>query len=124
VAKPDCMAQLVRYHISGHIIAPSYSMRLRQHPIMSYRGDTIWPPEWTWVSGNYDKCPDGEAGVLENVRVSAINDQNLFLTMSYGGGRYIATLMFDHPDFCQQACEMLKHHRGWLIKMIGELAIP
>jgi hypothetical protein len=99
-------------------------MRLCQHPLMSYRGAPAWPPEWTWVSGSYDKRPDGEAGVLENVSLSVVNDHILFLTMSYGGGRYVATLTFDSKDFCRQVCELLKHHYGWLIGSIAELDVP
>ena len=66
---------------------------------MSCRGRPIWPPEWIWVSGTYDKKPEAEAGVLENVRLSAVNEKTLFLSMSYGGGRYIAQLTFDDSNF-------------------------
>jgi hypothetical protein len=52
---------------------------------MSYRGRSTSPPEWTWISGNYDKNPDSEAGILENVKPSVVNDRCLFLRMSYGG---------------------------------------
>ena len=61
---------------------------------MSYRGHPTWPPEWTWLSGRYDTNPDGEAGVLENARLSAVDNHTLFLTISYGGGRYMAILFF------------------------------
>jgi hypothetical protein len=99
-------------------------MQLCQHPLMSYRGRRTWPPEWTWVSGSYNKNPDGDAGVLENVRLSAVNDNQLYLTMSYGGGRYVTSLIVDDPNFCQQVFKLLKEHYGWLIKIIGELEIP
>jgi len=97
--------------------------RLSEHPHMSYLGHPTWPPEWTWVSGNYDKHPDGEAGLLENVRRSAINDNILFLTMSYGGGRYFAHLSFDDPRFSERVCEPLKFRYGRPINMIGKVDI-
>ena len=98
--------------------------RLSQHPLMSHRGHPTWPPEWTWLSGTYNRHPDSEAGVLEHVRLSAVNDSVILLTMSYGGGRYISQLSFDDPNFCHEICELLKHHYGWLIKNIGELDVP
>ena len=90
---------------------------------MSYRGHPTWPPQWTWLSGTYNN-PDGEAGVLEDVRLSAVNYSTILLTMSYAGGRYIAQLSFDDPNFCHEICELLKHHYGWLIRNIGELDVP
>ena len=98
-------------------------MRLCQHPLMSCRGRPTWPPEWTWVSGSYDKHPEGEAGVLENVRLSAVNDHFLFLTMSYGGDRYVAELSFDDSRFCQRVFDLLEQHYSSSIKAIGNLEI-
>ncbi len=98
-------------------------MRLNQHPLMSYRGRPSWPLQWTWLSGTYNRHPDGEAGMLEDVRLSAVNDSAILLTMSYGGGRYIAQLSFDDPNFCREICELLKHYYGWPIKKIGELDV-
>jgi hypothetical protein len=111
--------------ISGEGLAsPLRRQRLSQHPLMSYRGHRTWPPEWTWLSGTYNRHPDGEAGMLEDVRLSAVNDSAILLTMSYGGGRYISQLTFDDPNFCHEICELLKHHYGWLIRNIGELDVP
>ena len=96
-------------------------MRLRDHPLMSYRGRWTWPPEWTWISGNYAKNPDSEAGILENVRPSVVNDCCLFLTMSHDGGRYVASVFFDDLPFCLEVCELLLQHYGEAIKTIGEI---
>lgn len=74
---------------------------------MSYRGRRTWPPEWTWISGNYNKNPDSEAGVLENLKPSVVNDCCVFLTMSYGGRRYVATVFFDDLQFCLEVSELL-----------------
>src|SRR5262245_13921804 len=69
-------------------------MRLNRHPLMSYRGRPTWPPQWTWLSGTYNRHPDSEAGVLENVRLSAVNYSFILLTMSCGRDRYISHLSF------------------------------
>ena len=91
---------------------------------MSYRGRPNWPPEWIWVSGTYDKKPEGEAGILENVRLSAVNEKALFLSMSYGGSRYVAQLTFDDSNFCRELCEWLKQYYGWRVKLIADLDVP
>ena|SRR5436190_23745566 len=58
---------------------------------MSYRGRPSWPLQWTcYPARTID--PDGEAGVLENVRLSAVNYSFILLTMSCGGDRYISHL--------------------------------
>ena len=67
--------------ISGEGLAsPLRRQRLSQHPLMSYRGHRTWPPEWTWLSGTYNRHPDGEAGMLEDVRLSAVNDSAILLS--------------------------------------------
>ena len=99
-------------------------MRLSQHPLMSYRGRPSWPPEWTCLSGTYNRDPDGEAGVLANIRLSAVKHSFIVLTMSCGGDCYISHLSFDDPNFCREICELLKHYYGWPIRKIGELDVP
>jgi len=78
-------------------------MRLREHPLMSCRGRPNWPTRKDLGICTYDKKPQGEAGVLENVRLSAVNENALFLSMSYGGGRYIAELIFDDSNVLSKA---------------------
>jgi hypothetical protein len=86
--------------ISGEGLAsPLRRQRLSQHPLMSHRGHPTWPPEWTWLFGTYNRHPDSEAGVLENVRLSTVNNSAILLTMSYGGGCYISQLSFDVQIF-------------------------
>ena len=52
------------------------------------------------MSGGYSTAPVGEAGVLENARMSSVNRTAMFLTMSYVGSFYVSRLYFDHPEFC------------------------
>ena len=98
-------------------------MRLRDHPLMSHRGHPNWPPEWTWMSGRYSTAPDGEAGVLENARMSSVNHTAMFLSVSYIGGLYVSRVYFDDPDFCERICNLLKQNFGSSIQTIGDLEI-
>jgi hypothetical protein len=41
---------------------------LRNHPQMSYKGVSSWPPRWIWLDGPEDKHPKGEVGILGFVR--------------------------------------------------------
>ena len=98
-------------------------MRLREHPLMSCHGIPNWPPEWTWMSGGYSTAPAGEAGVLENARMSSVNRTAMFLTMSHVGSFYVSRLYFDHPEFCERICNLLKQNFGSSLQKIGALEI-
>jgi hypothetical protein len=76
------------------------------------------------MSGRYSTAPDGEAGVLENARMSSVNHSAMFLTMSHIGGFYVSRLYFDHPDFGERICNLLKQNFGSSIRTIGNLEIP
>jgi len=90
-------------------------VRLREHP--------CWPPQWNPIHGGAAKLPDNEAGVLENAKLSIVNDSILFLSMSYGGDRYVAELSFDDSRFCQRVFDLLEQHYSSSIKAIGNLEI-
>ena len=98
-------------------------VRLREHPLMSHSGHSSWPPRWTWMSGRYSTVPDGEAGVLENARMSSVNQTAMFLTMSHVGGFYVSRLYFDDAEFCERICNLLKHNFGSSMRTIGDLEI-
>ena len=69
------------------------------------------PPEWIWASGlrNAFIHPEGEIGVLENVRQSIVNpDRCLFITMIHHGNTYLGRLNLDQEEFCYQKFELLK----------------
>jgi len=90
---------------------------------MSLNGIRNWPPEWIWASGlrNAFIHPEGEIGVLENVRQSIVNpDRCLFITMIHHGSHYLGRLNFDQEEFCYQ----LKTNYGCYITEIGSMDIP
>src|SRR5262245_32339380 len=39
---------------------------------MRYRGVPNWPPNWTLLQGDENKCPGGEIGILKSVTVSTV----------------------------------------------------
>jgi hypothetical protein len=87
---------------------------------MSFRGRRSWPPDWTWIGSSWNK-PDANAGVLENVRLSAVNSCAILVSVSCSSGRYISYVLFDDANFCHQICELLKRHFGSPVSTIGEL---
>ncbi len=102
-------------------------MQLRNHPFMSLNGIRNWPPEWIWASGlrNAFIHPEGEIGVLENVRQSIVNpDRCLFITMIHHGSTYLGRLNFNHEEFCGQIFELLKANCGRSLTEIGSIDIP
>jgi hypothetical protein len=48
-------------------------MKLRDHPLMTYKGFRSWPPAWLWRGGYETTYPEGEVGILENVMPSTLS---------------------------------------------------
>ena len=48
------------------------NMQLRDHPLMTYRGNRSWPPAWLWTAGYETTHPQGEVGILKAVLRSHI----------------------------------------------------
>jgi hypothetical protein len=64
-------------------------MKLRDHPLMIRKsGHPSWPPVWTPTDQNRDDKPVGEVGTLENVTVSNLVDNKIFMFMQHQGLRY------------------------------------
>ena len=55
-------------------------MLLRDHPLVSYRRISSWPPVWTWVAGLNSKHPVGEIGILRDVQPSNIEPADSGIT--------------------------------------------
>jgi hypothetical protein len=47
-------------------------MLLRDHPLMTYKGERSWPPAWLWTAGYDNTHPQGEVGILKAVLRSPI----------------------------------------------------
>jgi len=96
-------------------------MKLRAHPLMSYRGVSNWPP--VWVGTNHKNEPlRGEVGVLEDVVPSQTeNASRFFLRIEDEGWRYVGCLLFGDLAFCRQIYKLMIAHRGDTIAQIGDI---
>ena len=97
-------------------------MNLRDHPLMIRKsGYANWPPVWTTTDPDRDDKPIGEVGTLEDVLMSDIVDNKIFMFMEFQGFRYVGFMGFDDATFCRQICPLLKSKVGLSIKEIGDL---
>ena len=101
-------------------------MQLRNHPLMSLNGIPNWPPEWIWAEGlrNNHLHPEGEVGILENVRRSIVRpDSSLFMTIKHNGRVYLGRLSFDRQEVCHQIFELLRANYGHSLSEIGSIKV-
>jgi hypothetical protein len=97
-------------------------MKLRDHPLMSYRGIRSWPPAWLWRSGYESTFPEGEVGILREVLPSSVPPNNsCFLIMEHCGAQYIGTLLLSDHAFYLQIYSLLVHNCGQTMQDIGEI---
>jgi hypothetical protein len=97
-------------------------MLLRDHPLMSYRGVSNWPPAWVWLDGMGNKHLRGEIGILTAVSLSKIKPANrCFLYINHEESFYMGCLLFDDLAFCRHISEILKFCRNRSIPEIGNL---
>jgi hypothetical protein len=70
-------------------------MKLRNHPLISYREVPSWPPTWLWRGGKNRPRPYGEVGILKEVTLSTIEPCSMcFLIMEHEGAEYMVILKF------------------------------
>jgi hypothetical protein len=97
-------------------------VKLRDHPLMKRKsGVYAWPPIWTTTRRDPDDKPEGEIGTLEQVLMSHVVDDVLFLVIRHQGFRYMGALGFDDPAFCRTIYDLLNSHIGLSIQEIGDL---
>jgi hypothetical protein len=91
---------------------------------MTHKGVfSTWPPKWTATDRDRDDKPVGEVGILEDVLMSNLVDNKLFIFMQCEGLRYMGFMNFDDPPFCRQIYSLLKSNLGLSIKEIGDLDV-
>ncbi|HEY7318556.1 MAG TPA: hypothetical protein VIE89_13350 [Candidatus Binatia bacterium] len=99
-------------------------MELRDHPLMSYRGNRNWPPTWVWLDGPEEKRPKGEVGILRMVLLSKMQRADrCFLLIFYEGSSYLGCLLFDDAVFCNQITTLLQRCSNLSIAEIGGLDV-
>ena len=103
-------------------------MRLRDHPLMSYRGMSNWPPHWLPRKDSGGEQFSGELGVLVEVVLSCSGIYSrqlsqLFLFMEHHDKGYVAAVLFSDATFCRQVGELMKKHYGRTLEEIGALDV-
>jgi hypothetical protein len=96
-------------------------MQLRDHPLMSYRGISNWPPIWTQGTEKNQKIIKDEVGILTYVHDANPASNKVFLVIEYEREHYIGTLIFDDLKFRQQMTALLQQHIRCPIEEIGNL---
>ena len=103
-------------------------MKIRNHPQMIRKnGFRAWPPLWTTTHHNKDDKPIGEVGYLEDVMMSDLIGDKIFLFMRHKDSRYHESLRymgfmcFDDARICSEIYVFLKSKIGLSIKEIGAL---
>jgi hypothetical protein len=89
--------------------------------MMRKSGLPTWPPKWTPTRLERDDKPVGEVGILEDVVMSNLIDDKIFLFMHHQSYRYMGSMGFDDRAFCAQIYTLLKANIGRSIKEIGDL---
>jgi hypothetical protein len=96
-------------------------MKVRTHPLMSYRGISNWPPVWVGTNQKHEPLR-GEVGILKDVVPSQTENANrFFLIIEDEGWRYVGCLLFQDLSFCRQIYKLLCEHRGDTIEQIGNI---
>jgi hypothetical protein len=97
-------------------------MLLREHPLMSYKGNRSWPPTWSWLGDGINRHPNGEVGVLKEAKLPTANPfDRCFLTIEYKKTKYMSCLLIDDLPFCHRISRLFQHHCGESIAFIGGL---
>jgi hypothetical protein len=98
-------------------------MKLRDHPMIGKGGYPSWPPVWAPTDQNRDDKPVGEVGTLENVTVSNLVGNKIFMFMQHQGLRYMGFMSFDDPMFYRAIYTLLQSKIGFSMKDIGDLDV-
>lgn len=96
-------------------------MKLRSHPLISYRNFRTWPPVWTKRDGACVKMLFGEFGVLTCAYLCDGSSTQCCLLIDYENQSFGGALLFDNPIFCNQICRLLEANVGRSLKEIGDL---
>src|SRR5215510_8077252 len=96
-------------------------MLLRDHPLMTYKGNRSWPPAWLWTASYDNTHPRGEVGILKAVLHSPIKSlHSCLLIMDHCGAEYVGELSLDDSAFCREICAVLIQNIGKLVQEIGD----
>ena len=77
-------------------------MELRDHPLMSYRGVSNWPPVWTRTDEKIFSTLKGELGILKHAVLHEHLPSRCFLLIEHEKRIYTGCLLFDEATVCEQ----------------------
>jgi hypothetical protein len=97
------------------------SLKLRDHPLLKYRGAQNWPPVWTRGTKGMVNTVKGEVGVLKEVYYDAGRSNKCFLVIDYQLQSYMGCITCSTRSFCTQLTHFLRGHIGHSIEDIGHL---
>jgi hypothetical protein len=96
-------------------------MLLRDHPILSHKGNRSWPPRWLRRRGKETANPHGEVGILKDVIPSSIEPYDrYFLIVEHCGAEYVGVLLVS-DTFRREILWVLVQNRGKTIEEIGNI---
>ena len=98
-------------------------MKLRDHPLLSYRGVRSWPPVWTHTRAETVRTIKGEIGTLQYVHASPDLSSKCFLVIDYQGQSYVGTLLTESHGATSTLAKILSANLKRLIKDIGDLDV-
>lgn len=97
-------------------------MKLRDHPLISYREVPSWPPIWLWRGGQNLPRPYGDVRILKEVMLFTIQPCSMcFLIMEHEGAEYMGVLKFGDFSFCRAIHDLLVKHCSRPIREVGDI---
>ena len=97
-------------------------MKLREHPLLSHKGQPSWPPLWVCIDDK-GRGIIGEVGNLTNVTMHSLDECRISLGMNNGQNEYVGHLLFDDQNVCLRIYALLRKHVGKAITEIGDLEL-
>ena len=97
------------------------TLKLREHPLMRYRGISNWPPVWVQESGA--RKFSGEIGILKYVFSRHAPSSKCYLIIEYDHEALVGTLYFDNEFFCERIAGLLRSQVGHTLMTIGDLDV-
>jgi hypothetical protein len=98
-------------------------MKLRDHPLMNYRGMKSWPPVWVESSKKSPRKLMGEFGSFLGATLRDEMPMRLFVEMELWDHRYMGCVFISDVVFCRQVYSLLRSKKGLGIRDIGDLDV-
>lgn len=96
-------------------------MKLRNHPLLHYRGIRSWPPHWIPSDDRRGLQPlRGEMGILKT-SYAIPNEGHCWLIMEHERNTYVGCLYSEDVRFCLELEALLAARQGRTIVEIGNI---